>query len=160
MIYKIKKKVRNMQNMLDTIVHCANAEDEATGDAFEIFNFRKVGNRRGRIRVPRQDLQKPEALYSLLVRKNAELPLCPEKLEELSQIISSKPQERFRYSARVRLAPRQTRVRYAQGGNRLFERKTPAFAAPLAWRAAPDRPKRSRHMGNVEGHRRKARLAE
>ena len=32
MIYKIKKKVRNMQNMLDTIVHYANAEDEATGD--------------------------------------------------------------------------------------------------------------------------------
>ena len=94
-----------MQKMLDTIVHYANAEDEATGDAFEIFNFRKVGNRPGQIRVPRQDLQKPEALYTLLVRKNAELPLCPEKLEELSQIISSKPRERFRYSARVGWCP-------------------------------------------------------
>jgi hypothetical protein len=68
-----------MQNMLDTIVHYANAEDEATGDAFEIFHFRKVGNRRGQIRVPRQDLQKPEALYALLVGKNAALPLCREK---------------------------------------------------------------------------------
>jgi hypothetical protein len=106
MIYKIKKKVRNMQNMLDTIVHYANAEDEATGDAFEIFDFRKVGNRPGQIRVPRQDLQKPEALYSLLVRKNAELPLCPEKLDQkLSQIIGSKPRKRFVYSARVGWRP-------------------------------------------------------
>jgi hypothetical protein len=53
MIHKIRKKGQNMQNMLDTIVHHANAEDEATGDAFEIFRFRKVGNRRGQIRVPR-----------------------------------------------------------------------------------------------------------
>jgi hypothetical protein len=95
-----------MQNMLDTIVHYANAEDEATGDAFEIFDFRKVGNRPGQIRVPRQDLQKPEALYSLLVRKNAELPLCPEKLDQkLSQIIGSKPRKRFVYSARVGWRP-------------------------------------------------------
>jgi hypothetical protein len=49
-----------MQNMLDTIVHHANAEDEATGDAFEIFHFRKVGNRRGQIRVPRQEMQSPK----------------------------------------------------------------------------------------------------
>jgi hypothetical protein len=91
-----------MQNMLDTIVHYANAEDEATGDAFEIFHFRKVGDRRGHIRVPRQDLQKPEALYTLLVRKNAALPLCPEKLDQkLSQIIGSKPQKRFLYATRV-----------------------------------------------------------
>jgi putative DNA primase/helicase len=106
MIHKVKKKGRNMQNMLDTIIHQANAEDEATGDAFEIFYFRKVGKRRGQIRVPRQDLQKPEALYTLLVRKNAELPLCPEKLDQkLSQIIKSKPRKRFLYSARVGWRP-------------------------------------------------------
>ena len=91
-----------MQNMLDAIVHYANAEDEATGDAFEIFHFRKVGNRRGQIRVPRQDLQKPDALYTLLVRKNAALPLCPEKADQkLSQIIASKPRNSFLYAARV-----------------------------------------------------------
>jgi len=106
MIHKAKKKGRNMKNMLDTIVHHANAEDEATGDAFEIFHFRKVGNRGGQIRVPRQDLQKPEALYTLLVRKNAELPLCPEKLDQkLSQIIGSKPRRRFLYCARVGWRP-------------------------------------------------------
>jgi putative DNA primase/helicase len=105
-VHKIKKKGRNMQNMLDTIVHHANAEDEATGDAFEIFHFMKVGNRRGQIRVPRQDLQKPEALYTLLVRKNAALPLCPEKLDQkLSQIIGAKPRKRFLYSARVGWRP-------------------------------------------------------
>lgn len=106
MIHKVKKKGRNMQNMLDTIIHQANAEDEATGDAFEIFYFRKVGNRRGQIRVPRQDLQKPEALYTLLVRKNAELPLCPKNLDQkLSQIIGSKPRRRVLYSARVGWRP-------------------------------------------------------
>jgi len=101
-----RRKGQNMQNMLDTIVHHANAEDEATGDAFEIFHFRKVGNQRGQIRVPRQDLQKPEALYTLLVRRNAALPLCPEKVDQkLSQIIGSKPQKRFLYSARVGWRP-------------------------------------------------------
>ena len=35
-----------MQNMLDTIVHYANAEDEATGDAFEIFHFRMASDTR------------------------------------------------------------------------------------------------------------------
>jgi hypothetical protein len=106
MIHKVKKKGRNMQNMLDTIIHQANAEDEATGDAFEIFYFRKVGNRHGQIRVPRQDLQKPEALYTLLVRKNAELPLCPKNLDQkLSQIIGSKPRRRVLYSARVGWRP-------------------------------------------------------
>ena len=91
-----------MQSMLDTIVHYANAEDEATGDPFEIFHFKKVGNRNGQIRVPRQNLQKPEALYTLLVRKNAGLPLCSEKVDQkLSQIIASKPRNRFLYSDRV-----------------------------------------------------------
>jgi len=33
-----------MQDTFDSIVHYANAEDEATGDAFEIFSFKKVGN--------------------------------------------------------------------------------------------------------------------
>jgi hypothetical protein len=106
MSHQVKKKGRTMQNMLDTIIHQANAEDEATGDAFEIFHFRKVGNRRGQIRVPRQDLQKPEALYTLLVRKNAELPLCPKNLDQkLSQIIKSKPRRRVLYSARVGWRP-------------------------------------------------------
>ena len=95
-----------MRNTLDTIIHAANAEDEATGDAFEIFDFKKVGNRSGRIRVPRQDLQKPEALYTLLIRKNAALPLCPEMLDQkLKEIISSKPEKKFLYSAQVGWRP-------------------------------------------------------
>jgi Domain of unknown function (DUF927) len=44
--------------------------------------------------------------YSLLIRKNAELPLCPEKLgQKLSQIIGSKPRERLLYSAGVGWRP-------------------------------------------------------
>ena len=95
-----------MPNTLNTITHYANAEDEATGDAFEIFDFKKVGNRPGQIRVPRQDLQKPEALYTLLIRKNADLPLCPETLDQkLKEIISSKPEQKFLYSAQVGWRP-------------------------------------------------------
>ena len=161
MIHKAKKKGRNMKSMLDTIVHHANAEDEATGDAFEIFHFSKVGNRSGQVRVPRQDLQKPEALYTLLVRKNAELPLCPKNLDQkLSQIIVSKPRRRFSIFRSSWLASRRMRVRYAQGGNWLFQNKSPASAAPLAWRSAPDRPTGSWHMGDLEGHGRKTVLAE
>lgn len=95
-----------MSNKLGTIIHYANAEDEATGDAFEVFRFKKVGNRDGEVRVPRQDLQKPEALYSLLVRKNAALPLCPDKVDdELRRIIASKAKKKYLYSARVGWRP-------------------------------------------------------
>ena len=37
------------------VTHFANVEDEVTGEGFEVFEFRKVGGRRGRLLVERED---------------------------------------------------------------------------------------------------------
>src|SRR5580704_11391465 len=47
------------------VLKLANAEDEATGDAFEIFKFTKVRGRRGVLRVPRNEAHKADKVKEL-----------------------------------------------------------------------------------------------
>jgi hypothetical protein len=63
-----KSKVKNL------VEKVGNAEDESTGDAFEIFRFKKVWGVDGEIRIPRDRARDPEFVNSLLILKNADLP--------------------------------------------------------------------------------------
>lgn len=52
----------------------ANAEDESSGDSFEIFLFAKVNGRKGKVVVERDKARDVDHLHRLFLKKNAALP--------------------------------------------------------------------------------------
>ncbi len=91
-----------MTRKINEIKHYANAEDEITGDAFEIFKFPKIGNRQGEIRILRDELQSSKAVFEKLIRKNAAFkPGLKVKEDLLDKIINSFPRNRLLYSAQL-----------------------------------------------------------
>src|SRR3954468_11083384 len=65
------------------IVKVANAEDEATGNAYELYEFAKPRNRRGVERQPREKAFDENALRQFLIQKNCRIPRSVEKAEAL-----------------------------------------------------------------------------
>jgi len=61
------------------VIHYANAEDEATGEAYSIIRFCKVGNRIGEMSVPRADLLDQGEIYKRLIDHNAALLLTAKR---------------------------------------------------------------------------------
>lgn len=55
------------------IIHYANVEDESTGEAFEVFQFVKVGGRRDRLIVERGLADDPKQVRMHLRNRNAAL---------------------------------------------------------------------------------------
>jgi hypothetical protein len=84
------------------VVKEANAEDEATGDAFEIFGFDKVRNRRGVVRIPRNEARKAEKVKELLISKNMDISCGDKQVETyVKAALASKPLEFVVYAEHV-----------------------------------------------------------
>jgi Domain of unknown function (DUF927) len=82
------------------LVHYANAEDESTGEAFDIFKFNKVGGRRGTLPIEREIADDPLKVCLRLRKFNANLSQNPdESRKEVSAAISAPPRHFLRYSA-------------------------------------------------------------
>jgi putative DNA primase/helicase len=93
-----------------------NAEDESTGDAFEIFRFRKVSGENGEIRIPRDKARDCEFVNGLLVLKNADLPYPNESsLPIVLEAIKKPANEQFLYAARLGWRPDRTAFVPARG---------------------------------------------
>jgi hypothetical protein len=88
------------------IIHYANAEDETTGDAFEVFRFRKVGNRRGEIRIERDKLPEAKHVYNLLLSKNADFDLSRQgNHKQVKAAAESPPRVKLLYASRTGWRP-------------------------------------------------------
>ncbi len=57
------------------IIKRGNIEDEPTGEAYEVFEFKTVGGKTRQIRIPRANSRNACHIYKELLRHNADLPL-------------------------------------------------------------------------------------
>ena len=84
------------------VTKLANAEDEVTKDAYEIFRFQKVGGGSRSLRIDRDKARDPTQVCSLLIKKNADLPYDQEEARSaVEQALKSEPSKRIRYAARL-----------------------------------------------------------
>jgi Domain of unknown function (DUF927) len=82
------------------LTHHANVEDEATGEAFELFAYTRVGGRRDRLLVERDVADKPTEVRSRLRKFNAALsPNYRESIREVNAAIRAQPSHFFRHAA-------------------------------------------------------------
>ena len=80
----------------------ANAEDEGTGDAYEVFEFPKVRGRRGEIRIPRAEARNPQKLQQLLLTKNWDDAALEGSVEDATpKLIAPEPAKYFTYASHV-----------------------------------------------------------
>jgi Domain of unknown function (DUF927) len=80
--------------------HFANVEDEATGEAFEVFRFTTVGGRRDRLFVEREVANDHRQLRSRLRKYNADLSTRVEDSErEVKEAIHAEPSRLFCFAA-------------------------------------------------------------
>ena len=85
-----KPRLKSGDNAPDLAL-LANAEAESSGDAYEVYAFRKESGGRGTIRVPRdQALFDPRAVARTLAAKNALLPRAIEAATKLVADASSR----------------------------------------------------------------------
>ena len=78
----------------------ANVEDEATGEAFEVFRFTKVGGRRDRLFVECEVADDPKQVRSRLRKYNADLsPRIKDSELEVQQAIDAEPSRLFYFAA-------------------------------------------------------------
>ena len=83
------------------IIHYANVEDESTGEAFEVFQFVKVGGRRDRLIVERGLADDPKQVRLHLRNRNAALATgFNESMREVEAAIAAEPLRLLRYAAR------------------------------------------------------------
>jgi hypothetical protein len=74
------------------LIHLANVEDDATGEAFEVFGFTKVGGRRDRLSVEREVADDPNQVRLRLRRYNADLsPRIKDSEQEVQEAIDAEP---------------------------------------------------------------------
>ena len=80
--------------------HVANVEDEATGEAFEVFGFTKVGGRRDRLFVEREVADDYKQVRSRLRKYNADLsPRIKVSELEVKEAIDAEPSRLFCFAA-------------------------------------------------------------
>ncbi len=83
------------------VIHYANVEDESTGEAFEVFQFVKVGGRRDRLIVERGLADDPKQVRLHLRNRNAALaPGQEQSIREVEAAINAEPLRLMRYAAR------------------------------------------------------------
>ena len=91
-----------MKNIPAAVKLAANAEDEATGKARICIRFNKVGNRVGKLSLPRQMTQNPAAVYDALIEHNADLPVASDSMRaQIATAITASPESRHRHLARL-----------------------------------------------------------
>jgi hypothetical protein len=82
------------------LTHHANVEDEATGEAFELFAYTTVGGHRDRLLVERDVADKPTEVRSRLRKFNAALsPNYAQSIREVKAAIRARPSHFFSYAA-------------------------------------------------------------
>src|SRR4051794_15562358 len=92
--------------MKQVVEKVGNAEDESTGDAFEMFRFQKVWGKDGEIRIPRDKARDDEFVNGLLILKNADLPYPnSESVPIVHKAIEQRAEEQFLYAARLGWRP-------------------------------------------------------
>ncbi len=77
----------------------ANAEDEGSGNSFEIFRFVKVNGRKGKVAVERDKARDVDYLYRLLLKKNAALPTDDDDAKSLIQEAINQDPKRYELHA-------------------------------------------------------------
>jgi uncharacterized protein (DUF927 family) len=91
---KAKKRLRPL------LIKRAIAEDEATGQAYEIFHFRKRGNREGKISISRDEASDRDKVMTQLVRHNADFAMEDKSAAEaVAHVLSGPPEEEWRIVA-------------------------------------------------------------
>jgi uncharacterized protein (DUF927 family) len=84
------------------VAKLANAEDELTRDAYEIFEFRTIGGKTRRHRVERDRARDINHLRNLLIRKNADLPYNEDDANQIvTKALTAEPKTRIIYAARL-----------------------------------------------------------
>ena len=82
------------------LTHFANVEDDATGEAFEVFNYAKVGGGRGTLILEREIADDVKQVRAKLRKFNAALsPKHSESMREVENVIGAQPSRLFRYAA-------------------------------------------------------------
>jgi hypothetical protein len=82
------------------LAHFANVEDEATGEAFEVFKYVRVGGRRDHLLVEREVADDAKQVRLRLRKHNAALsPNIVESLREVEKAIRTEPLRLLRYAA-------------------------------------------------------------
>jgi hypothetical protein len=82
------------------VTHVANVEDDSTGEAFEVFEYVKVGGRRGRLFVEREMADDAKQVRLRLRKHNAALsPNFNESMREVKDAIRAQPSRLLRYAA-------------------------------------------------------------
>ncbi len=80
----------------------ANAEDEATGDAFEVFKFNKPLGATARIRVRRADARNPTKLMETLLSSNWDALAADDQAKAMVRAaIEAEPQKHWLFAAHV-----------------------------------------------------------
>ena len=88
--------------MNHTVVKTVNAEDEMTGDAYELFAFEKVRGNHGEIRLPRNEARDIRKVVDLLIRKNWNVPTGKRAAETIvERAISAEPHQYEIFAARL-----------------------------------------------------------
>lgn len=96
------------KKILPFVVKIGNAEDEASGDAFEIYRFRKVRGADGELKISRGFARSLEAVRALLIQKNADLLDDQDNPEEVLNVITSRPRTYYLYAARLGWRPNRS----------------------------------------------------
>ena len=83
------------------VIHYANVEEESTGEAFEVFQFVKVGGRRDKLIVERGLADNSKQVRLHLRNRNAALaPGFNKSMHEVEAAINAEPLRFLRYAAR------------------------------------------------------------
>jgi putative DNA primase/helicase len=82
------------------ITHSDNLEDESSGEAFEVFQFLKVGGRPGKLIMERELADDPKQVRLRLMKHNAALSSdYDESMREVTAAIKAAPLHLLRYAA-------------------------------------------------------------
>jgi hypothetical protein len=73
------------------VIKRGNIEDEQTGEAYEVFEFKTVGGKTRQVRIPRANSRNALHIYKELLKLNADLPLFQgQGLNEVQRAIDTK----------------------------------------------------------------------
>ena len=85
---------------LPAVIKLANAEDETTGDAYEVFEFTKLLGRRGSVRIERDQARQAEKVCNILIRKNWDAPENEVRAVKFVAAAIRNPPQRYMLHAR------------------------------------------------------------
>jgi Domain of unknown function (DUF927) len=92
--------------ILPLLVKVANAEDEATSDGWDVFQYRKFLNRKGTIQIPRDKACDAKEVIQQLIRKNADIRFGDTETEgAVARAVEAPPKEYWLYARHLGWRP-------------------------------------------------------